>query len=86
MNNLLCVVKFNSISGKFDGVKPLYSVLKEEPTKDTWRHNPVPFDYSLNNIAIVYTLREPLLERKKKKKTSGKNQGIGKYIRKILTG
>lgn len=85
MNNLLCVVKFNSISGKFDGVKPLYSVLKEEPIKDMWRHNPVPFDYSLNNIAIVHMLREPLSEEKKKK-TSGKNQGIGKYIIEILTG
>ena len=32
------------ISGETDVLNPLYSALKEEPMKDTWKHNPMPFD------------------------------------------
>lgn len=32
------------ISGETDVLNPLYSALKEESMKDTWKHNPTPFD------------------------------------------
>lgn len=70
--------QFNYISGKTDGLNPLYSVLKEW-LMCTYGDN--EFNYITNTLLFSTCLEVTVGENKFRK-----NKDIGKYIRYILTG